>query len=536
MSVAGATAPRASAGGLSTMLTQVGSLARRSALRTLRQPATAVPALFFPLLLVAVNGGGLDAVTDLPGFPTDSYVDFVLAVAFVQGGLFAAGSAGTNVANDVETGFLNRLSLTPLRRTALLLGQLAGVLVLGLIQAVTFLAAGLIAGVTIAAGPGGVLAIVGLALLISLAFGSIGAFVALRTGSGEAVQGIFPLMFAALFLSSMSLPRDLIETDWFRTVATYNPVSYMLEGIRSLVIEGWDGEALALGVACAGGVAVVALTLASRALRTRMARGMRAFRSVALAVAWRSAHNYFTNPAMVVPGLLFPMFFFVAFAGGLSRVDQVPGFDYSAGYTAWVYGFVLLQASAFGGVFTGFGIARDFESGWARRVLLAAPARGGIIAGYWLGALLRSGFTAIVVYGRRADRGNGHGGQWAGPRRPLHAGAARQRSGDAVRRRRGDAHAHDAGRAGDAGAGVPAAVPVARVGAARPAQRLGARGGVDQPRDAVPERRSQPDRWCAGAVAGRLRRGRRPDRADAVVVARRPAQRRTRGLTDTLVA
>jgi ABC-2 type transport system permease protein len=124
---------------------------------------------------------------------------------------------------------------------------------------------------------------------------------------------------------------------------------------------------------------------------------MRAFRSVALAVAWRSAHNYFTNPAMVMPGLLFPMFFFTAFAGGLSRVEQVPGFDYSAGYTAWVYGFVLLQASAFGGVFTGFGIARDFESGWARRVLLAAPARSGIVAGYWLGAVLRSGFTAIVV-------------------------------------------------------------------------------------------------------------------------------------------
>ena len=126
MSVADATAlpsPRAAL----DALTQVGSLARRSVLRTLRQPATAVPALFFPLLLVAVNGGGLDAVTELPGFPTDSYVDFVLAVAFVQGGLFAAGSAGTNVANDVETGFLNRSSLTPLRRTALLLGQLAGV-------------------------------------------------------------------------------------------------------------------------------------------------------------------------------------------------------------------------------------------------------------------------------------------------------------------------------------------------------------------------------------------------------------------------
>ncbi len=272
MSSASAAVSAPAHGGISVLTTQVGSLARRSVLRTLRQPAMIVPALFFPLLLVAVNGGGLDAVTDLPGFPTDSYVAFVLAVAFVQGGLFAASSAGTNVANDVETGFLSRLSLTPLRRTALLLGQLAGVLALGLIQAMTFLVAGLIAGVTIAAGPAGVLVIVALALLISLAFGAIGAFIALRTGSGEAVQGVFPLMFAALFLSSMSLPRDLIETDWFRTVATWNPVSYMLEGIRSLVIEGWDREALMLGFVCAGGVAAIALAGASAALRTRMAR------------------------------------------------------------------------------------------------------------------------------------------------------------------------------------------------------------------------------------------------------------------------
>jgi ABC-type multidrug transport system permease subunit len=126
-----------------------------------------------------------------------------------------------------------------------------------------------------------------------------------------------------------------------------------------------------------------------------MTRASRA--SIALAVAWRGAHNYFTNPAMIVPGLLFPMFFFTAFAGGLSRVDSVPGFDFGANYTAFVYGFVLMQASAFGGVFTGFSIARDFESGFARRLLLAAPRRGWIIAGYWLVGLVRAVFTVLVV-------------------------------------------------------------------------------------------------------------------------------------------
>jgi ABC-2 type transport system permease protein len=152
------------------------------------------------------------------------------------------------------------------------MGQMAGIVALGLIQAVTFVLVGVAFGDGIAAGVGGALVIIALSLVISLGFGLIGAFVALRSGSGEAVQGVFPLFFAALFLSSMSLPRNLIETDWFRTVATYNPVSYMLEAIRSLVIEGWNPEALALGFACAGGIALIAMAAASSALQTRMVR------------------------------------------------------------------------------------------------------------------------------------------------------------------------------------------------------------------------------------------------------------------------
>ena len=247
-------------------------LARRSVVRTLRQPAMVVPSLVFPLLLLSINSSGLETATQLPGFPTDSYFQFALAIPFIQGALFSANSAGTNIASDIESGFLNRLSLTPLRRLALMMGQLTGILALGLIQAVTFVVVGLIFGDGIQAGVGGVLVILLLSLTISLAFGCIGAFVALRSGSGEAVQGVFPLFFAALFLSSMALPRDLIEIEWFRTVADWNPVSYMLEGIRSLVIDGWDAEALALGFGCAAGVAVIALAAAGSALRTRMVR------------------------------------------------------------------------------------------------------------------------------------------------------------------------------------------------------------------------------------------------------------------------
>jgi ABC-2 type transport system permease protein len=124
---------------------------------------------------------------------------------------------------------------------------------------------------------------------------------------------------------------------------------------------------------------------------------VRSFRSVAVAVAWRGIHNAFTNPAILVPSMLFPLFFFTAFAGGLSRVADVPGFDFPAGYTAFQFVFVFLQSAAFGGVFNGFAIARDFESGFSRRLLLAAPRRSGIVAGYALVALVRWLATAAVV-------------------------------------------------------------------------------------------------------------------------------------------
>jgi ABC-2 type transport system permease protein len=253
-------------------LLQMAQLARRSVVRTLRQPAQIVPALVFPLFLLAVNSNGLADAIHLPGFPTHSYLTFALAVPFMQGALFAALNAGTDIANDVESGFFNRLALTPLRGVALLAGMLGGAVLLGVVQAITFLTVGLVAGAGLAAGPGGVVVILALSITMSVGFGALGAFVALRTGSGEAVQGMFPLFFVLLFLSSMALPRDLIQTDWFRQVATYNPVSYLIEGIRSVLVTGWDGEALALGFAVAAGVVVVGLLAASLALRTRLVR------------------------------------------------------------------------------------------------------------------------------------------------------------------------------------------------------------------------------------------------------------------------
>jgi ABC-2 type transport system permease protein len=251
---------------------QVGHLGRRSVVRTARQPANIVFALVFPLALLLVNSGGLDPATQIAGFPADSFVAFALAVPFVQGALFSTMNAGTDLARDIQTGFLDRLGLTPMRGAALLAGQLAGVAALGVVQAVVYLAAGLAIGIDVATGVAGALVILVLAALYSLAFGAVGTLLALRTGSGEAIQGYFPFLFALLFVSSMNMPRNLIDVDWFRTVAGLNPVSYMLEGIRSLVIEGWDGQALALAFAISLAIAAIGLGGAAVSLRTRLTR------------------------------------------------------------------------------------------------------------------------------------------------------------------------------------------------------------------------------------------------------------------------
>lgn len=251
---------------------QILEIAGRSVVRTFRQPAMIIPNITFPLLLLAINSNGLRAATHLPGFPTDSFLDFFIPIAFMQGALFASAVAGVDLARDIDNGFLNRLALTPMRSAALLLGQLGGAVALGTVQAAVYLAAGIAFGVRFKTGVAGALTLFILAILIALGFGGLGIFLALWTGSGEAVQSTFPLLFFLLFLSSMNLPRNLIEADWFRDVATANPVSYMIEAMRSLVISGWDTQALLLGFSFAFALIALALGLSAVSLKSRMAR------------------------------------------------------------------------------------------------------------------------------------------------------------------------------------------------------------------------------------------------------------------------
>jgi ABC-2 type transport system permease protein len=253
-------------------LLQVATLGRRAIVRTARQPANVVFPLIFPMLLLAVNAGGLKAETRLPGFPTDSFLAFALAVPFVQGALLATVNANVEFARDIQTGFLNRLALTPVRGIVLLVGQLGGLVTIALVQAVFYLAVGLAFGVRLESGVAGAVVLLLLETVIALGFAGMGTWAALRTGSTEAVQGLFPVFFVFLFISSMNIPRNLIETDWFRWVATANPVSYLIESVRALVIEGWNWDAIGLGFAVAGGMSLLGFGLAAHALVRRLER------------------------------------------------------------------------------------------------------------------------------------------------------------------------------------------------------------------------------------------------------------------------
>jgi ABC-2 type transport system permease protein len=252
---------------------QLGKLARRSIARTLRQPIMVVPNLVFPLFMLAViSGGAGEQATRVEGFPTDNYTTFLLAATMIQGASGAMTVAGTTLGDDIETGFLSRVSLTPIAAPVLIAAQLAGVAVLGVAQVTIYLLVGLAAGASVAAGLAGALALIGVVVVIAISFGSLGLLAAIRAGSAERLQGLVAVALALLFLSSMAMPRDLITVDWFKAIATVNPMSYLVEAPRSLLITGWDAEALALGCGIAGVLALLALARATVNLKRRVPR------------------------------------------------------------------------------------------------------------------------------------------------------------------------------------------------------------------------------------------------------------------------
>jgi ABC-2 type transport system permease protein len=238
--------------------------------RTFRQPQLVIGTLVFPLLMLAILTDVGSHVTKIPHFPTKSYITFVLASTLVQGAVNGTTVAGQQLASDFETGFVNRILLTPARQSVLLVAQLAGVLLVGLMGSVLFLCVGLIFGASIKVGVAGALVVLAISTLVVLMFGALGLLGAVLTRSATKIQALFSIFLGLFFMSSMLMPRNLMKAGWFKDIATYNPISYLIEAPRSLIVTGWDAQAIALGC----GVAVAGLILAIGTSVTIMRRSL----------------------------------------------------------------------------------------------------------------------------------------------------------------------------------------------------------------------------------------------------------------------
>ena len=251
----------------------VRALGWRSVKQAFRRPQLMAPIIVFPTLLLAVQTGGAAGAVDLPGFPpVDSFLQFMLAGAMLQSLMLAGNSGGIAMAVDIEMGFTDRLFVAPISRYAIVLGRLAGTAALGLVTAVWFLAIGLIFGAPIEEGVLGALVVIILVCLSAAAFGGIGAAAALRTGSASVVQGFFPIIFVILFLSSAFFPQSLM-VEPAQTIAEYNPLSFLVEGLRAPFIQGFSGEEMGECLAAILGIGALGLGASALALRHRLRTG-----------------------------------------------------------------------------------------------------------------------------------------------------------------------------------------------------------------------------------------------------------------------
>ena len=251
----------------------VGALGARSIRQTFRRPQLMSPIVVFPTLLLAIQTGGAGAGIELPGFPpVQSFLQFMLAGSMMQSMMLAGNSGGIAFAVDIEMGFTDRLFASPIPRFAIDLGRLAGTAALGLLASLWFLAIGLIFGAHIEGGVPGALLAIALITASSLAVGGIGAAIALRTGSASVVQGLFPLVLVVLFLSTAFFPQELM-IEPAKTIAEYNPLSLVVEGVREPIIAGVDAGDTLAAVATIAGIFALGLVLSGRALRHRLRSG-----------------------------------------------------------------------------------------------------------------------------------------------------------------------------------------------------------------------------------------------------------------------
>jgi len=251
----------------------VAALGARSIRQTFRRPQLLAPILVFPSLLLAVQTGGAGRAVDLPGFPeVNGFFDFMLAGAMLQSCLLAGNSGGIALAVDIEMGFTDRLLAAPISRFSIVLGRLAGTAALGLFSALYYIAIGLLFGATIEQGISGALVMIAFVVLSAIAFGAIGAALALRSGSASVVQGMFPIIFVILFLSSAFFPPELM-LEPAATIAEFNPLSYIVDGVRDPVVSALSGETAAKALGSITLFAAIGLGMSALALRRRLRTG-----------------------------------------------------------------------------------------------------------------------------------------------------------------------------------------------------------------------------------------------------------------------
>ena len=251
---------------------QAFALAARSARSTARQPEMWLPSLIFPLLIAAVNNSAMARAVNLPGFPpVDSVLQFLLPATIVQGVMFGAVSGGSDLALDIENGFFERLLASPVARPAILVGRLAGGALLGACQTVVFVVIFAVFGARVEGGPLAVLALMAMAVAVTLMVGGVTAAVGIRTGSQETVDAAFPLIFILLFMSSAFFPAELMD-GWFQWMALHNPLSWMIDAARRLVIFGFDWSDVFEAVAVPAAISGVTIAVAVRQMQKRLER------------------------------------------------------------------------------------------------------------------------------------------------------------------------------------------------------------------------------------------------------------------------
>lgn len=252
-------------------LSQTLAMSKRSVIAIVRQPALVVPSLIFPLFFAALGSSSFGRAVRLPNFPkVDNFLDFALAGTIVQGVLFGSVTGGAALATDIEQGFFDRLLATPTSRVSILIGRLAGAALFGAFQALFFVLVLIPFGVSIKAGVPGVIVIVLCGGVTGMAIGGFTASMALKTGSSEAVQGSFPLLFIALFFSSAFFPRQTMQGT-YKVIANINPVSHLVEGIRGLVTDGFTAGYVAFALLVPAAIGVFSIALAMRTLYSRLA-------------------------------------------------------------------------------------------------------------------------------------------------------------------------------------------------------------------------------------------------------------------------